>query len=88
MSAPTDRRGPELELTDSEFLGWAARSIIESTEQLRDALAQLETSLGIEPPRPQLRLVRSSEDRSAPRHVAPDRNHAQRPPAQRHGSFS
>jgi hypothetical protein len=87
MTAPIDRRRPELELSEAESLRWATRSITESTEQILDPLELLETSLGIEPPRPQLRLVRSSEDRSAPRHVAPDRNHAQRPPAQRHGSF-
>jgi hypothetical protein len=61
MTAPTDQRRPELELSDSELVRWAARSITESAVQIRDALAQLETSLGIEPPRPQLRLVRSTE---------------------------
>jgi hypothetical protein len=61
MTAPTDQRRPELELSDSELVRWAAGSITESTEQLRDALERLETSLGIEPPRPQLRLVRSTE---------------------------
>jgi hypothetical protein len=57
MTAPIHQRRPELELSDSELLRWAARSITESTEQLREALARLETILGIEPPRPQLRLV-------------------------------
>jgi hypothetical protein len=59
MTAPIDER--RLELSDSEFLCWAARSITESTEQIRDALERLEMSLGIEPPRPQLRLLRSTE---------------------------
>jgi hypothetical protein len=49
------------ELSDSEFLCCAARSITESTEQIRDALERLEMSLGIEPPSPQLRLLRSTE---------------------------
>jgi hypothetical protein len=35
MTAPIDQRRPEL--SDSEFLYWAARSITESTEQIRDA---------------------------------------------------
>jgi hypothetical protein len=41
MTAPADRRRPERELSDSEFLGWAARSITESTEQIRDALERI-----------------------------------------------
>jgi hypothetical protein len=44
MTAPIDQRRPELDFSDSEFLGWAAHSITESTEQLRGSLVSRRAS--------------------------------------------
>jgi hypothetical protein len=60
MPAPTNTRPPELELSDSEPI----RSLGESLELLCAVLAGLERTLGIEPPRPQLRLVRGGQARA------------------------